>query len=127
MESFWQANVANLLLSLFIKVLYPSSMTPYFTAELLEKYGAPGALVVDNYWSTEAGSPITSLGLGVGRPAKPKPGTAGFPLPGMDVRVVNDEGKELGRMIQGNIVLKTPLGPTAFRTCWKDETGFQKV
>jgi propionyl-CoA synthetase len=82
---------------------------------------------VDNYWSTELGSPITSIALGVGKPAKPKPGAAGFALPGMDVRVVDDEGKELKKGRQGNIVLKAPLCGTAFRTCWKDEAGFQKV
>lgn len=92
----------------------------------LEKYAAPGTMVIDNYWSTEAGSPITSVALSVGKPARPTPGAAGFPLPGMDVRVV-DEGGELGKGRQMNIVLKTPLSLTAFRTCWNDEVGFQKV
>jgi len=45
----------------------------------------------------------------------------------MDVRVVDDEGHEIKRGRQGNIVLKTPLPGTGFRTCWKDEAGFQKV
>ena len=94
--------------------------------ELLDKYGAPGALVIDNYWSTELGSPITSIALGVsGEP--PNPGAAGFPLPGMDVRVVDDEGKEIKRGRQGNIVLKAPLCATGFRTCWNGEAGFEKV
>ena len=83
--------------------------------------------MIDNYWSTESGSPITSLVLGVGKPLRQKPGAAGLPLPGMDVRVVDDEGKEIERSRQGNIVLKTPLSLTAFRTCWNDEAGFQKV
>jgi len=95
---------------------------------LLDKYAAPGALVIDNYWSTELGSPITSIALGVkGKPHPTKPGAAGFPLPGMDVRVVDDEGKETKRGRQGNIVLKAPLSATGFRTCWNDEAGFQKV
>jgi propionyl-CoA synthetase len=93
----------------------------------LEKYAAPGALVVDNYWSTELGSPITSLALGVGKPAKATPGAAGFALPGMDVCVVDDDGRELGKGRHGNIVIQTPLSGTAFRTCWNDEAGFQKV
>jgi propionyl-CoA synthetase len=84
-------------------------------------------MVIDNYWSTELGCPITSVALGAGNPATPKAGAAGFALPGMDVRVVDDEGKELGKGRQGNIVLKTPLSGTGFRTCWKDEAGFQRV
>jgi len=83
--------------------------------------------VIDNYWSTELGSPITSVALGSGKTAGTKPGAAGFPLPGMDVRVVDDEGKEIKRGRQGNIVIKTPLPGTGFRTCWKDEAGFQRV
>lgn len=73
------------------------------------------------------GSPITSVALGTKQTAPTKPGAAGFPLPGMDVRVVDDEGHEIKRGRQGNIVLKTPLPGTGFRTCWKDEAGFQKV
>jgi len=115
----------NPLSFLSIKVCFhPPRLT---VADLLKKYGAPGALVVDNYWSTELGSPITSLALGVGIPANAKPGAAGFPLPGMDVRIVDDEGKDIGRGRQGNIVLNTPLAATGFRTCWKDEAGFQRV
>ena len=92
----------------------------------MKKYAAPGALVIDNYWSTELGSPITSVALGAGPVAATKPGAAGFALPGMDVRVVDDKGKEIKRGRQGNIVIKTPLTGTGFRTCWKDEAGFQK-
>jgi propionyl-CoA synthetase len=95
--------------------------------DLLDKYAAPGALVIDNYWSTELGSPITSVALGVGKPAGPKPGAAGFALPGMDVRIVDDEGRQLEKGRQGNVVLRTPLSGTGFRTCWNDEAGFQKV
>lgn len=46
----------------------------------------------------------------------PKLGATGYALPGMDVRVVNDEVVELTRGRQGNIVLKTPLSGTGFRT-----------
>jgi len=45
----------------------------------------------------------------------------------MDVRVVDDEGRELGKGRQGNVVMTAPLSGTGFRTCWKDEAGFQRV
>jgi len=38
-------------------------------------------------------------------PLKPRPGSAGLPLPGMDVRVVNDDGLEVAPGELGNIVL----------------------
>jgi propionyl-CoA synthetase len=85
-------------------------------------------MVIDNYWSTELGCPITSIAMGVeGKVARTKPGAAGYPLPGMDIRVVDDEGKEIKKGRQGNVVLKAPLSPTGFRTCWHDEAGFQRV
>lgn len=39
------------------------------------------------------------------KPLRPRPGAAGIPLPGMDVRVVDDEGNELPRGEMGNVVL----------------------
>ena len=107
--------------------------------ELLRNYGAPGALVVDNWWSSEAGSPISGISLlpnaGKDRTAptqwddKPlpiKPGSAGLPMPGFDVRAVDDEGNEVKRGKMGNIVMAIPLAPTGFRTLWEDEERFYK-
>lgn len=47
-------------------------------------------------------------------------------MPGFDVRVVDDEGKEIERGGMGNIVLGLPLSPTAFTTLWNDEERFYK-
>jgi propionyl-CoA synthetase len=105
--------------------------------KLLTKHCAPGAVVVDNWWSSESGSPISGIALSAtagldfhaqGRP-KPlaiKPGSAGKAMPGFDVRVVDDEGKEVRRGVMGNIVMGIPLAPTAFTTLWEDEERFYK-
>ena len=114
----------------------PSIITMY--QELLQDYGAPGALVVDNWWSSEAGSPISGISLlphaGIDRktvkrdsnPLPIKPGSAGLPMPGFDVRAVDDEGNEVKRGKMGNIVMGIPLAPTGFRTLWEDEERFYK-
>ena len=106
--------------------------------ELLAKYGAPSAHVIDNWWSTESGSPITGRALvpHAGRdrktdvrdhpPPRIKPGSAGKAMPGFDVRAVDDDGAEIARGTMGNIVLGMPLGPTGFRTLWEDEERFYK-
>ncbi|TDL18045.1 acetyl-CoA synthetase-like protein [Rickenella mellea] len=92
---------------------------------LLEELGAKGAIVDDNYWSTESGSPITAISLSSAfPPLKPRPGSAGLPLPGMDVRVVNDDGVEVARGELGNIVLAKPLAPSALATLWQNEQKF---
>ncbi|TQS33247.1 hypothetical protein Golomagni_06415 [Golovinomyces magnicellulatus] len=55
-----------------------------------------------------------------------KPGSAGKQMPGFDIRIVDDAGKEVPRGSMGNIVLGMPLNPTAFRTLWQDEERFYK-
>lgn len=106
--------------------------------ELLDNYGAPSSHVIDNWWSTEVGSPITGRALvphagqnrktGVRNHTLPpiKPGSAGKPMPGFDVRVVDGYGSEINRGQMGTIVLGLPLAPTAFRTLWENEERFYK-
>ncbi|KAL5335018.1 hypothetical protein BJX70DRAFT_376254, partial [Aspergillus crustosus] len=107
--------------------------------DLLEKHGAPGALIVDNWWSSESGSPISGLALrsAAGQtspqqgeykiaPLSIRPGSAGLPMPGFDVRVVDDGGNELPHETMGNIVMATPLAPTAFTRLFNDDERFYK-
>lgn len=105
--------------------------------QLLDEYCAPGAIVVDNWWSSESGSPISGIALSAQagfdftsserpRPLPIKPGSAGKAMPGFDVRVVDDNGKEVNPGHMGNIVIKLPLAPSAFTTLWEDEERFYK-
>ncbi|EFQ89058.1 hypothetical protein CFE70_000831 [Pyrenophora teres f. teres 0-1] len=104
---------------------------------LLAKHCAPGAMVVDNWWSSESGSPISGIALSASsgldfasqdrpKPLPVKPGSAGKAMPGFDVRVVDDGGREVKRGLMGNIVMAIPLAPTAFTTLWEDEERFYK-
>ncbi|KAM3072423.1 hypothetical protein ACMFMG_009226 [Clarireedia jacksonii] len=111
----------------------PSIVTMY--QDLLSRYAAPSAPVIDNWWSSESGSPITGIALAPhvattntqsAKPLAIRPGSAGKPLPGFDVRVVDDSGNEVPKGTMGNIVLAMPLAPTAFRTLWDDEERFYK-
>lgn len=105
---------------------------------LLAQHCAPNAHVIDNWWSSESGSPMTGLPLlpstgfnyadthGGTERLKIKPGSAGRPMPGFDIRIVDDEGKPLPQGTMGNIVLGTPLAPTGLTTLWKDNERFYK-
>lgn len=73
---------------------------------LLEKHGAEGAACVDNWWSSESGSPMTALArlpasgkdfwsTEYHEPLFIKAGSAGKPMPGFDVRIVDDDGNEV--------------------------------
>ena len=113
----------------------PSIVTLY--QKLISQYGAPDARVIDNWWSSESGSPMTAIAL---RPAlghdqssktthkalQIKPGSAGKPMPGFDVRIVDDEGKEVKVGDMGNIVLGMPFAPTGFTTLFEDDNRFYK-
>ncbi|KMU80013.1 acetyl-coenzyme A synthetase [Coccidioides immitis RMSCC 3703] len=113
----------------------PSIVRAY--QNLLDKHGAPGSMVIDNWWTSESGSPMSGLALrspigldhSSGDSHKPfpvKPGSAGKPMPGFDVRVVDDEGNEVSRGTMGNIVLALPLSPTGFTTLYNDDERFFK-
>lgn len=113
----------------------PSIVTHY--QELVSKYGAPGAQVIDHWWSSESGSPMTGIALNpaIGlqhnsqdehKALAIKPGSAGKPMPGFDVRVVNDEGQEVKKGEMGNIVLSLPYGPSGFTTLFNDEARFYR-
>ncbi|RQM05524.1 hypothetical protein DH86_00001547 [Scytalidium sp. 3C] len=114
----------------------PSIITMY--QELLAKYGKDGATVIDNWWSSESGSPISGISLvphaGKDRktsirnvkPLPIKPGSAGKAMPGFDVRIVDDAGNEVKSGKMGNIVLAMPLAPTGFRSLWQDDERFYK-
>lgn len=105
--------------------------------QLLEKYCAPNAQVIDNWWSSESGSPITGIalcphtgtsftGIQVSNPLPIRPGSAGKPLPGFDVHIVDDSGDEVSHGTMGNIVLAIPLAPTGFTTLFNDPERFYK-
>ena len=116
----------------------PSIITLY--QDFLTTYAAKDAIVVDNWWSSESGSPITGIALRpeLGLPSanqhqqqlqkrlKIKPGSAGKPLPGFSVNVIDDSGRPVGNGKMGNLVLGIPLAPTAFTTLFNDEMRFYK-
>jgi acetyl-CoA synthetase len=76
--------------------------------------------VVDTWWQTETGAiMVTTL------PAaqKMKPGIAGTPLPGIDVAVLDEEGKEVANGTQGLLAIRRPW-PSMLRTLYKDDDRF---
>ncbi|WP_417522612.1 AMP-binding protein [Marinovum sp.] len=73
--------------------------------------------VIDHWWQTETGWPMSGNPVGLG--AFPvKPGSPGKPMPGYDIRVLDDAGHEVPAGTLGNIVCKLPLPPSGFPTLW---------
>jgi len=85
-----------------------------------EKLNCP---VFDHWWQTETGWAIS--GNLVGQGAFPiKLGSPGKPMPGYDVQVLDDDGKNVPVGTLGNIVCKLPLPPSGFPTLWNAPTRF---
>ncbi|XP_075712910.1 acyl-CoA synthetase short-chain family member 3, mitochondrial [Rhinoderma darwinii] len=83
--------------------------------------------VLDHWWQTETGSPITATCTGLGNSLTPPSGQAGKPVPGYNVKVVDSHMQEVMPNTLGNIVVTLPLPPGAFSTLWKNEEMFKSL
>jgi propionyl-CoA synthetase len=76
-----------------------------------------GVPVIDHWWQTETGWAITGNPIGLGTLAV-KHGSAGVPMPGYDVEILDDAGHAVPRGTLGNIVVRLPLPPSCLPTLW---------
>jgi propionyl-CoA synthetase len=82
-----------------------------------ERLGIP---VVDNWWQTETGWPIAANLRGL-EPMPIKPGSPTVPVPGYDVHVLDEKGRQVPPGTEGAICLKLPLPPGTLPTLWGDD------
>jgi propionyl-CoA synthetase len=83
-----------------------------------------GKPIVDHWWQTETGWPITAgfrqFGL-----FPFKPGSGGRPCPGYDLHALDDDGHVLPAGATGNLSLRLPLPPGCGPTLWQDNEGYR--
>lgn len=82
-----------------------------------DKLGVP---VVDHWWQTETGWPICANLRGL-EPMPIKPGSPSVPVPGYDVRILDESGAELPAGREGAIAIRLPLPPGTLPTLWGDD------
>ncbi len=88
-----------------------------------DKLGIP---VIDHWWQTETGWPICGNPLGIEQ-VPIKVGSAGVPMPGYDVQVLDPVGNQVAENVIGAVVLKLPLPPGTLPTLWqRDDLYIQK-
>jgi len=82
-----------------------------------------GIPVVDHWWQTETGWAIAADPMGLEQ-LPTKPGSPTMPIPGYDVRILDEDGAELPPEATGQIAIKLPLPPGCLPTLWHDDEGF---
>ncbi|MEL6348591.1 MAG: propionyl-CoA synthetase [Myxococcota bacterium] len=80
--------------------------------------------VIDHWWQTESGWPMVANPFGLGMMTV-KSGSAGVPVPGYDVQIVDEESHLLGPREIGDVVVKLPLPPGCLPTLWQDDARFE--
>lgn len=82
-----------------------------------------GKPVLDHWWQTETGWPVTAPCLGL-EGHRPAPGSSNRSVPGYAVQVMDEEGRLLKPGEQGSIVIALPLPPGCSQTLWGDHSRY---
>ena len=85
--------------------------------------GGGKAPIVDTWWQTETGAIMISPLPGI---THTKPGSAQVPLPGIEARVVGEDGVELGNEQGGYLTIAEPW-PSMLRGIWGDPERFKET
>jgi propionyl-CoA synthetase len=81
--------------------------------------------VLDHWWQTETGWCIAGNPLGLG--ALPvKYGSACVPMPGYEIKVLDDAQRPVSPKTIGSIVIKLPLPPSCLPTLWQQDERFRE-
>ena len=85
--------------------------------------GGSRCAIADTYWQTETGSHLITPLVGA---MVCKPGSASLPFFGVDVAILDENGKELLGECNGRLVLKRPV-PSMMRTVYGDHQRFEET
>ena len=83
-----------------------------------------GVPVIDHWWQTETGWTIVGNPIGI-EALTIKVGSPSVPMPGYDVRILDNDGKELPKGELGAVAIKLPLPPGTLPTLWNAEERFK--
>jgi propionyl-CoA synthetase len=83
-----------------------------------------GVPVIDHWWQTETGWSLCANCLGI-EPLPVKEGSPTRPVPGVDVRVLDEAGHEVERGRTGALAVRLPLPPGSLLTLWKADQRYR--
>ena len=82
-----------------------------------------GVPVVDHWWQTETAWAIAADPMGLEQ-LPTRPGSPTVPIPGYDVRILDEDGAEVPSGTTGQIAIRLPLPPGCLPTLWNNDEGF---
>jgi propionyl-CoA synthetase len=85
-----------------------------------------GVPVIDHWWQTETGWAMAANCLGLER-LPVKPGSPTVPVPGYDVRILDEAGEEKAAGEIGAVVVRLPLPPGCLMTLWEADERFAQA
>jgi len=81
--------------------------------------------IIDTWWQTETGGLLLSPLPGL-ETIPLKPGSATWPIPGVDIQVVDENGAELPSNTKGYLIIRNPW-PGMLLTLWGDDEKYKTV
>ena len=84
-----------------------------------------GVPVVDHWWQTETGWAMVGNPVGLGM-LPVKHGSPTVPMPGYDVRIFDEGGREAAPGTMGSIAIRLPLPPGCMLTLWQQDARFRE-
>lgn len=81
--------------------------------------------IIDTWWQTETGGMLISPLPGI-ETIPLKPGSGTLPIPGLDMAVVDENGKVVSDNQKGYLVIRNPW-PGMLLTLWQDDEKYKKV
>jgi acetyl-CoA synthetase len=81
--------------------------------------------IIDTWWQTETGGMMLSPLPGI-ETIPLKPGSGTLPIPGVDLAVVDENGKEVAPETKGYLIIRKPW-PGMLMTLWGDDEKYKSV
>ncbi|MFN3654006.1 MAG: acetate--CoA ligase [Candidatus Nitrosotenuis sp.] len=81
--------------------------------------------IIDTWWQTETGGMMISPLPGI-ETIPLKPGSGTLPIPGVDLAVVDENGKEVAAETKGYLIIRKPW-PGMLLTLWGDDEKYKSV
>lgn len=80
--------------------------------------------MIDHWWQTESGWPMLANMVGIEQ-LTVKPGSASVPVCGYDIKILNENGKEVAAGVEGFVAVKLPLPPGCLLNLWGNPERFK--